>query len=232
MNIALMANHEAMKEFIAKSTAAGTRAVNAEESYDLILMTQKMNSLLISVINRSMHNEGEAAKVRERMARLEYNVDTAKATFESVSNIAESIAEGRQKSSNFQVHSKPVSEYKAMQQLKSFAGERSKFREWNEKLLNALAQVNAGYRKALKNLNSKLETMDGVLDEDEDDLARILNDRLTANEYAKASPVKQKQDDDKGEHEVTEEHLTKLDEDLWYILNDKLEGIEPRGKLK
>ena len=30
-NIALMANHEAMKEFIAKSTAAGIRAVNVEE---------------------------------------------------------------------------------------------------------------------------------------------------------------------------------------------------------
>ena len=84
VNIALMANHEAMKEFIAKSTAAGTRSVKAEESYGLMLMTEEMNSLLISVINRSMHNEGEAAKVRERMARLEYNVDTAKATFESV----------------------------------------------------------------------------------------------------------------------------------------------------
>ena len=232
VNIALMANHGAMKEFISKSAVTGTRAVTPEESYDLILMTQKMNSLLISVINRNMHNESESNKVRERMSRLEYNIDTAKATFDSVTKIAESIAEGRQKPSGFQAHSKPVSEYKAMQQLKSFAGERSKFREWNEKLLNALAQVNACYRKALKNLNSKLETMDGVLDEDEDDMTRILNDRLTANEYAKASPVKKKQDDDKGEYEVTEEHLTKLDEDLWYILNDKLEGIEPRGKLK
>ena len=62
-------------------------------------MTQKMNSLLISVINRSMHNEGEAAKARERLQSLEYNINTAKATFESVSKIAESIAEGRQKTS-------------------------------------------------------------------------------------------------------------------------------------
>ena len=232
VNIALMANHEAMKEFIEKSTASATRAVTTEESYDLILMTQNMNSLLISVINRNMHSEGEASKVRERLQRLEYNVDTAKATFESVNKIAESIAEGRQRPSNLPSHSKPVSEYKAMQQLKSFAGERGKFREWNEKLLNALAQVNAGYRKALKNLNSKLETMDGILDEDEDDIARILNDRLTASEYSKSSLVKQTQDDNKGEHEFTAEHLTKLDEDLWYILNDKLEGIEPRGKLK
>ena len=44
---------------------------------------------------------------------------------------------------------KPVSEFKAMQQLKTSGGDRSRFREWNEKLLNALAQVNPGYRKAL-----------------------------------------------------------------------------------
>ena len=113
VNIALMANHEAMKEFIEKSTASATRAVTTEESYDLILMTQNMNSLLISVINRNMHNEGEASKVRERLRALEYNVDTAKATFESVNKIAESIAEGRQRPSNLPSHSKPVREYKA-----------------------------------------------------------------------------------------------------------------------
>ena len=119
-----------------------------------------------------------------------------------------------------------------MQQFKSCNGERGKFREWNEKLLNALAQVHSVYRKALKNFNSKLETMDGVLDEDEDDTAIIMNVRLTAAEYNKAPAVKQLADDDKGEHEFTTDHLAKLWEDLWYILIDKLEGIEPRGKLK
>ena len=57
VNIALTANHEAMKEFIEKSTASATRAVTTEESYDLILMTQNMNSLLKKV---------EAEKVRSR----------------------------------------------------------------------------------------------------------------------------------------------------------------------
>ena len=160
VSVALQANHEAMKEFIEKTTTAGIRSVSGEENYELLLMTQKMNSLLLSMVNRNMHAEGEVKRVTERLRSLEYNVDTAKATFDSVSKIAESIAEGRQKSSNVPGHSKPVSEYKAMQQLKAFAGERGKFREWNEKLLNALAQVNAGYRKALKNLDSKLETMD------------------------------------------------------------------------
>ena len=45
VSAALMANHEAMKEFIEKTTASGTRAVTSEESYDLILMTQNMNSV-------------------------------------------------------------------------------------------------------------------------------------------------------------------------------------------
>ena len=45
VSVALRANHEAMKEFIEKTTAIGTRAATSEENYDLILMTQKMNSL-------------------------------------------------------------------------------------------------------------------------------------------------------------------------------------------
>ena len=58
---------------------------------------------------------------------------------------------------------KTVSEHKAIQQLESFTGGRSKFKEWNEKLLHALGQVNVKNRKALKHLNSKLETLDGTL---------------------------------------------------------------------
>ena len=45
--------------------------------------------------------------------------------------------------------------------------ERPTFREWNDKLLNALAQVKPDYRKAIKNLNEKLETLDGTVPEDE-----------------------------------------------------------------
>ena len=89
-----------------------------------------------------------------------------------------------------------------------------------------------GYRKVLKNLNNKLETMGGVLDENDDDIARIINNMLTAAEHLKASAVKQLDDDDKGDHEFTTEQLGTLDEDLGYILNDKLEGSEPRGNLK
>ena len=47
-------------------------------------------------------------------------------------------------------HRKTVREHKAVQQLKSFTGDRAKFREWNEKLLIALAQVDVKNRKVLK----------------------------------------------------------------------------------
>ena len=62
-----------------------------------------MNSLLLSMVNRNMYAEGEANKVGGRLQSLEYNVDTAKATFESVNKIAESIAERTQKSTVFPV---------------------------------------------------------------------------------------------------------------------------------
>eukprot|EP00959_Pyramimonas_sp_CCMP1952_P371876 7787360-Pyramimonas_sp.AAC.1 len=70
-----------------------------------------------------------------------------------------------------------VSECKAMQHLKTSAGDPGKIREWGEKLLNTLAEVCRSYPKALKNLNSKLETMGGVLDEDEGNMARIFSGR-------------------------------------------------------
>ena len=127
-----------------------------------------------------------------------------------------------------------MSEHKAIQQLKGFTGDRSRFREWNEKLLNALGQVNVKNRKALKYLNSKLETLDGALkDVDDDDMVRILNNRLTQEEYdSKASAAERLVDDNKGDYEFTITNLKQLEEDLWYILTDKLEGQEPRGKVK
>ena len=55
------------------------------------------------MVNRNMYAESEAKQVREILQSLEYNVNTAKATFESVNKIAEHIAEGRQKPLGFPV---------------------------------------------------------------------------------------------------------------------------------
>ena len=109
---------------------------------------------------------------------------------------------------------------------------RARRQEWNEKVLNALAQVSAGYRKGLKNLNNKLESMDGVLDEYEDNMARILSGRLTAAEYTRASLAKRQEDGDPADFDFDSNMMAKLDEDLWRILNDRVDGVEPRGKLK
>ena len=68
---------------------------------------------------------------------------------------------------------KQASEHKAIQQLKNFGGDRSKFRKWNENLLNALGQVNVKNRRAFKYLNAKFHALDGALqDQDDDDMAR------------------------------------------------------------
>ena len=129
---------------------------------------------------------------------------------------------------------KPVSEHKAIRQLKGYAGDRSKFRERSEKLLNALGQVNVKSRQALKYLNSKLETLGGALKYvDDDDMVRVLSNRLTQEEYdSKASAADRLTDDNKGDYEFTISNMKLLEEDLWYILNDKLEGQETRGNIK
>ena len=112
--------------------------------------------------------------------------------------------------------------------MKKFTGDRAKFREWNEKLLNALGQVNVENRKALKYLNSKLETLDGPLKEqDDDDMVRILNCRLTQAGYDRAAPADRVIDDNKGEYDFTMRNMKQLEEDLWYILNEKLAGGRP-----
>ena len=100
-------------------------------------------------------------------------------------------------------------------------------------MLNALGQVHIGNRKALKFLNVKLESLDGALQEtDEDDIVRILNGRATHDDYDSAPRADKLADDNKGEYEFNVKLKRRHDEDLWYILNEKLEGIDPRGKLK
>ena len=77
-----------------------------------------------------------------------------------------------------------------------------------------------------------METLDGIIaEQDEDDIIKIMNGRLTADEYMKASQLKRDEDDHKGDYEFTEENKVQLEEDLWCILNEKLEGTEARGKL-
>ena len=63
-----------------------------------------------------------------------------------------------------------------------------------------------------------------IPDEDSDEIIKIMSGWLTTREYNKASTAKQREDDEKGEYELSEEDCQKLDEDLWYPLKDKLDG--------
>ena len=93
-----------------------------------------------------------------------------------------------------------------MQGVKGFNGERSKFRGWNDKLVNALAQVTPEYRQAIKFLNKKLETIDGIITDDNPvDILKVMNGRLTADEYNRASADRKQADDAKRMTFVKEE---------------------------
>ena len=195
--------------------------VGVQASLDRAQFHEKMTKTLTSEVN----------KLKETLIETEEKVNNQANAEEVLNKMAEMMKGTGGKGG---IGQKPVSEHKAIQQLKTFTGDRSKFREWNEKLLNALGQVNVKNRKALKYLNAKLETLDGALkDVDDDDMLRILNNRLTQEEYDnKASAAERKVDDDKGDYEFPMSSLKQLEEDLWYIFNDKLEGQEPRGKIK
>ena len=79
--------------------------------------------------------------------------------------------------------------------------------------MNALSQVNVKNRKALKFLNTKLETLDSALqDQDEDDMVRILNSRLSQDAYVKVSVADGVANDKNGEYDFTLKSMKQLEE--------------------
>merc|ERR1712113_804501 len=75
--------------------------------------------------------------------------------------------------------------------------------------------------------------MDGAIpDDDADEIIKIMNGRLTSREYDKAPLTVQREDDDKGDYELDDDDYQKLNEDMWYLLKDKLDGDDALGKLK
>ena len=44
---------------------------------------------------------------------------------------------------------KPISEYKVIQNVQPLTDDKSKFREWNRRFVNAMGQVDRNYEKAL-----------------------------------------------------------------------------------
>ena len=79
---------------------------------------------------------------------------------------------------------------------------------------------------------NKPEILEGVIpDDDGDDAIKVMSGRLTAAEYARASSHGRQNDADNGVYEFTDEDFERLDEDLWYILSEKLVGPGPRERM-
>ena len=164
----------------------------------MLKMAQKTNSVILALTMRNAALERDARRLVERVTGLETNSEVQEKLIERVGQITEAV----KGTSNRHGSGKP-SEYKAFQALKNFTGERSKFRDWNDKFLNALAQVKPSYRQVMKLLNKKLGTLDGCIPEqDEDDIIKIMSGRLTADEYMNASQGKCDEDDNKGDLRV------------------------------
>ena len=63
-----------------------------------------------------------------------------------------------------------------MRALTAFAGDPGKFREWNDCMLNALAQGNDAIFQGLRLLSTELEVMGGAVPEpSEEDKFRLLS---------------------------------------------------------
>ena len=47
---------------------------------------------------------------------------------------------------------KPISEFKVIQNVTPLLEDKSKFRDWNQKFINAMGQVDPAYESAIKNI--------------------------------------------------------------------------------
>ena len=149
-------------------------------------MFQKTNAMLTAITMRNAYLETNATAMVNRIGILESATTNQSALIQQITDLGEAIKEQSGKRGK---EGKPISEYKALQSLLIFNSERSKFRDWTDKLINALAQVNPDYRQAIKHLNKKLESIDGVINDDNgEDLVKVLNGKMTEEEYRKGKP--------------------------------------------
>ena len=128
--------------------------MNNTDLFTMVAVLAKTNVAVQASLDRAQFHEkmtktltSEMNKMKETLTETEEKVNNQANAEEVLSKMAEMMKGTGGKGG---VGQKPVSEHKAIQQLKGFTGDRSKFREWNEKLLNALGQVNVKNRKALK----------------------------------------------------------------------------------
>ena len=140
-----------------KATEPGTNTTASNEDiFTMLKVFGKTNAVSLTLLKGAEYHEKMTRTLTSKLNDFEAimkELEDKGTTQSSGDDVVNKLAELLKQKNCPKVQSgghKPVSEHKAVQQLKSFTGDRSKFREWNEKLLNALAQVDVRNRKVLK----------------------------------------------------------------------------------
>ena len=145
--------------------------IDSKDTFTIVQVLSKTNAAMIEAVTRAEYHErqtrtigpklNDLAVLEAKVIEMEEKISNQANAEEVINKMAEVIKGTGTRGEGGA--GKPVSEHKAIQQLNNFIGDRAKFREWNEKLLNALGQVNVKNRRALEYISPELETLDGAL---------------------------------------------------------------------
>ena len=136
--------HEIMNEFITTRVAAAVQGqrpmADPQDMFTIMQAMSKTNTALLTMISRAEYHEklmrtmgskygSDIEAVKSQVTEVVEKVSVQVSTDDVMKKMADMLNAGGGKGDG---SGKPVSEHKAIQQLRNFAGDRSKFREWNE----------------------------------------------------------------------------------------------------
>ena len=87
---ALRAAHEGMSQFIVEREASGTREVNGNEAFHMLQLQQKMNAMLLTIIDRNARVERDARTLVTRVETME----TTANTIQEIAKLTDAITKG------------------------------------------------------------------------------------------------------------------------------------------
>ena len=120
VQIALRANHLGLSNFINNRVTAGQTEVSNAEAFQMLRMAQKSNSMILARTMRNAALERDARRLVEIGTGLETNSEVQEKILERFGQITEAIKGTHNKHGG----NKPISEFKALQALKNFTGEK------------------------------------------------------------------------------------------------------------
>ena len=172
----LTIGHAIIKDFLVsrmKDTPQGQQiSVNDQDTFTMLAVLAKTNATALTSLKRAKYHEDQTRTSTANLNQFDKIVKDMKDQFDlkvkeledkgSTQSTSDDIVKGladllKVNGPKTQIGGhKPVSEHKAVQQLKSFTGDRSKFREWNGKLLNALAQVDVKKSQSFEDVKQEV----------------------------------------------------------------------------